>query len=141
MLRFSPSHLAALVAASFVACSSDPPAEQCVPVTVDLACTPAYDPTYENVWTKTFQPSCAKGGSTCHAPPAKQGGIDFSNIDVAFKNLGDRGVVKAGDPACSSLVGRITTTTERRMPPAAERRLPDGEQCAIERWIANGAKR
>lgn len=123
-----------------VACSSDPPAEQCVPVTVDPACTPAYDPTFEQVWTKTFQPSCAKGGSICHASTGKQGGIDFSNIDVAFQNLGARGVVKPGDPACSKIVGRITSTDgARRMPPGAN--IPAGEQCAIERWIANGAKR
>lgn len=141
VVAFLPGmRFACLAAVGLLACSSDPPAEQCVPVAVDLACTPAYDPTFDQVWTKTFQPSCAKGGSICHASTGKQGGIDFSNVDVAFKNLEERGVVKAGDPACSKIVGRISATDgARRMPPGAN--LPAGEQCAIERWIANGAKR
>jgi hypothetical protein len=123
------------------ACSSeDPPADTCVPVAIDAACTPAYEPSFDQVFARTFKPTCAKSGGICHASTGRQGGISFDDADEAFRNLHATGVVRDGDPACSKLVGRITSTDgKRRMPPGAS--LPAGEQCAIERWIANGGKR
>jgi hypothetical protein len=119
---------------------SDPPGDACTPVPVDASCTPAYEPTYEKLFTTTFNPGCVKSGGTCHSSVGHQGGLVFEDIDDSYRRLHDTGVVKDGDPACSPIVARVTSTNGKiRMPPAVQ--LSAGEQCAIERWIAAGAKR
>lgn len=111
----------------------------CLDGGIDLACTPAYPATYDALYTNTFQKSCAASGVSCHAATGRQGGIDFSNPDVAYTALTER-VVKPGAPECSILVHRVISTNGKvRMPPG--RSLPPGEQCAIIKWIAEGAHR
>jgi len=127
-------------------CSSDPAASPraCVPVAPEkasAACTPLYEPSYANVFSKTLQPTCAKSGVSCHASTGKQGGVAFDDADVAYTQLLDTTqAVRAGDPACSAIVARVVATDGNvRMPPG--RSIDPGEQCAIIQWIANGAKR
>lgn len=108
-------------------------------VAVDLACAPANDATYDALYTQTFQPSCARSGVSCHASTGRQGGIDFDDPNASYDALLSRHVAP-GDPACSELVRRITSTDGNvRMPPG--RSLAPEEQCAIVKWIAEGAKR
>lgn len=115
------------------------PPPVCTPVAVDLACTPPYDPTFANVFEKTLKPTCAKSGVSCHAVTGRQGGVAFEDADDAYRDLLD-GKVAAGDPACSSVYARVAATDPNvRMPPG--RSIDPAEQCAIAKWIADGAKR
>lgn len=131
---------AAIVAAGACAADDEPP-PRCIDLPSDVgdACAPAYEPTYANVFSRTLQPSCGKPGVSCHANEGRQGGISFADESSAYDAIVGKSV-RAGDPACSDLVARITSTDGMvRMPPGAS--LPLGERCAIVRWIAEGAKR
>ncbi len=111
----------------------------CIDAGVDLSCTPAYEATYDALYDNVFEPSCASPGFACHAATGRQGGLNFDDRDGAYQVL-TRDKLRAGEPACSVLVHRIVSTDGKvRMPPG--RSLPAGEQCAIVRWIADGAKR
>ncbi|MBX3232405.1 MAG: hypothetical protein KIT84_22535 [Labilithrix sp.] len=103
-------------------------------------CTPAYDPTYDNVYANAFQPSCAKTGFSCHSPEGRQGGLDFFDKEGVFAAMHEQRVVRAGSPECSDVVQRIISTDGFfRMPPGAN--ISAEQQCAIITWIANGANR
>lgn len=130
-----------LLGASNAGCSPNGsgPEPVCLDAGVDVTCTPAYEPSYDALFDRTFKPSCAASGVSCHASTGKQGGIDFDDRDGAYRAL-TQSMVRAGQPECSVLVHRVIATDGRvRMPPG--RSLPAGEQCAIVQWIANGAKR
>lgn len=137
MLR--PSSFASLVLASGLFGCSDPApvAPACAPAPSET-CVPAYEPTFSNVFTKTLLPSCGKSGVSCHAEGA-QGGYRFLEQGEAYRNLHDGNDVVAGNAPCSGLVTRLEATSGKvRMPPG--RSLPEGEICAVRRWIAEGAK-
>ncbi|HSO36435.1 MAG TPA: c-type cytochrome domain-containing protein [Labilithrix sp.] len=119
--------------------SSSAPGGDACDVTVDRACTPAYEPTFDNLFQKTFKPSCALSGASCHAPEGRKAGLVFENADTAHRLLLD-GRVTAGKPECSLLTRRILSTdTAFMMPPGLA--LAPGEQCAIIQWMARGAQR
>jgi hypothetical protein len=125
---------------------SDPPIED-APFCVDAsavpeagACEASVEPTYEALYANTFQPTCAKSGSSCHSSVGKQGGIDFSDKEKAFAALSQNNVARPREPECSKIVQRVIATDGRiRMPPGAN--IPAGEQCAITQWVQNGAQR
>jgi hypothetical protein len=141
MLR--PSSYASLVLVSGLFGCSDPvpgpaPAGPTCPAAPQETCAPAYEPTFSNVFTKTLLPSCGKSGVSCHAEGA-QGGYRFLEQGEAYRNLHDGNDVVAGNAPCSGLVTRLEATSGKvRMPPG--RSLPEGEICAVRRWIAEGAK-
>lgn len=114
------------------------PPSTCVSITTE--CTPAYDPTYANVFSRTLQPSCGKAGVSCHAE-GRQGNLGFVDADDAHRAMiEDTGAVVPGDAACSRLVARlITDDGNLRMPPG--RPLADDEICAVVQWIERGASR
>lgn len=131
-----------------VACSDDAPAGEPAPACANVSpdasspsCTPLYEPSYENVFANTLKPTCAKSGVSCHASTGRQGGLAFEDADESYRMLLESTqAVRAGDPSCSPLVGRIAATDGKvRMPPG--RSLEATEQCSIIQWIANGAKR
>lgn len=113
----------------------------CVAASTYAACTPLYEPKYDEIFARTFKVSCASSGVSCHASTGRQGGINFDDADEAYRNIvTDTRAVRPSNAECSPLVFRIAATDGRiRMPPG--RSLDPGEQCAIARWIANGAKR
>ncbi len=118
-------------------CSDD-----CVAVPVD--CAPLYAPSFDNVFTRTLVPTCASGGSSCHAPSGGRGGLVFEDQAAAYDALvghaaGSGGTrVIAGDAGCSLLVQKLESTDEAfQMPPGSPLSAP--ERCAIEQWIADGA--
>lgn len=103
------------------------------------SCTPPYEPTYDNLYTNTFQPTCAKTGFSCHSPEGRQGNLNFFDKEGVYKQLLNR-PVKAGNPECSNLVQRVVSLDGyQRMPPGKS--LPTGDQCAIIEWVRAGAKR
>lgn len=130
-----------------LSCTSDggesrPPAPACAnAVAPAAACTPLYEPSYDNVFARTLKPTCAKSGVSCHASTGRQGGLSFEDAEEAYGQLLDTTqTARPGDPSCSVLVARVVATDGNfRMPPG--RSIDPGEQCAIALWIANGAKR
>jgi hypothetical protein len=117
---------------------SSPPAPACV--TVDRACAPAYEPTFDNIFTKTLQPSCALAGSSCHASAGQKGGLALDNVDTAYRLLMQNQRAIAKDPECSVLARRLQSTdTAVMMPPGLA--LAQAERCAIIQWMARGALR
>jgi len=121
--------------------NAEPPAPVCLEAgVIDTACAAAYTPTYDELYTRTLQPTCAKSGASCHASTGKQGGLDFSDKEAVYAAMLKNNVARAGQPECSSVVQRVIATDGLvRMPPGAN--IPAGEQCALIQWIANGAKR
>jgi hypothetical protein len=133
--------LALLPMLALAACPStdeeDPPV--CLEAGSLAPCTPAYEPTYDNLYANTFQPSCAKSGVSCHSPEGHQGGLNFFDKGAVYGELTKHSAV-AGNPECSELVQRVIALDGFvRMPPGKS--LPAGEQCAIIEWIRAGAKR
>lgn len=122
-------------------CPADPAPEPviCLEAGAFAPCTPAYEPTYDNVYANTFQPTCAKSGFSCHSPEGKQGGLDFFDKEKVFTELQAR-AVKPGSPECSILAQRLISLDPLiRMPPGKS--VEESQQCAVIQWIANGAKR
>ena len=102
-------------------------------------CTPAYEPTYDNLYANTFQPTCAKSGFSCHSPDGHQGGLNFFDKEAVYGQMVGHSV-RAGSPECSVLVQRVLSTDGfQRMPPGKS--IPAGEACAIIAWVRDGAKR
>ncbi len=110
---------------------------------LDLACAPLYEPTFDQIYTRTLKPTCAISGASCHASEGAMGGLVFADADGAYAALLGQGGAKprvvAGDAACSLVIERVDATDSKVMPPGAP--LADAERCAIAQWIQNGAKR
>ncbi len=116
-------------------CSSPGQAGACK-APAPTTCSQLYDPTFDQVFTRTLQPTCAAGGSSCHS--AGKGGFLVDTIDATYTRISARLV--AGKPECSEVVDRLySTETGYAMPPGAQ--LSEAERCSIVKWIAAGAKR
>lgn len=117
------------------------PGDEGTCVEVDLACQPLYEPTFDNVYSRTLEPTCGAAGSQCHAREGAQNGLIFADPDEAYEHLLSAGepLVVPGDPACSPVVRRIEATGALQMPPGDP--LPAAERCSIIQWIENGAER
>jgi hypothetical protein len=121
-------------------CASDPSPSAPACVAVDRACAPAYEPTFDNVFTKTLQPSCALAGSSCHASAGHNGGLVLDDPETAYRLLMQNQRAIAKDPECSALTRRLESTdTAVMMPPGLP--LAQAERCAIIQWMARGALR
>ncbi|MBL4633867.1 MAG: hypothetical protein JKY56_08340 [Kofleriaceae bacterium] len=109
---------------------------QCIEVQSE--CNPLYQPTFDEVFSRTLKPGCAIAGS-CHSGPQAQAGLRMDEADEAYRLLVTQGRLLPGDPSCSLLTRRLVGSGGGVMPPGAM--LSDNERCAIEKWIADGAKR
>lgn len=110
-------------------------------VTVDPACTPRYEPTFPNIYDNTLRDSCGSQSGVCHSAQGRRGGLSLESSDVAYAQLTAEGGgrVIPGDPACSEMIVRLHGDGEDYlMPPGAP--LPAADRCAIEQWIAGGAR-
>lgn len=109
-------------------------------VTVNLDCAPLYQPTFDEVFARTLESSCASGGGSCHGSSGKRGGLTLTDVDEAHAALVSGGRVLPGDAACSELVVRLEGAGESwSMPPG--RQLSEAERCAIRQWVDRGAAR
>jgi hypothetical protein len=110
---------------------------------INPQCTPAFDPTWDNVHRFVISKSCAAEGPGCHGSQGKQGGLDMSSQMAAYEGLvngvGGKPRVMKGDASCSVLTERIETDDANKRMPKLGQKLPDGDRCAIEKWIAAGA--
>jgi hypothetical protein len=124
--------LAALLAV-LTGCPDDgPPA--CV--TVETSCSPLYEPTFQNVYSRTLQNGCGGALGACHgANPV--GGMSLVNPSTAYTSLLD-GRVKAGDASCSEIIVRTNAPgKDYQMPPGIT--LGEPERCSLIQWVAAGA--
>jgi len=104
------------------------------------ACTPQYEPTFDNVYQNTILTRCATGGGSCHLAGAAKGGLVLEGIDAAYDGLVTAGRVVAGDPECSLVIRRLEATRDRgMMPPGTP--LTEPERCAVTLWVRQGAER
>jgi hypothetical protein len=149
VLMISPAfwRISSPLALALLACgcggSGDTEPEPQCSTNIDLACKPLYTPTFDQVYTRTLQPTCAQAGGSCHSAEGAMGALVFADPDAAYAALlGQSGAeprVVAGDAACSLITGRLYDTGSRVMPPGSP--LADAERCAVVLWIQNGAKR
>ena len=136
MLRFvSAAALAAWVAGG-TACGGEE--KRCVEL--DLECTPAYPPTFDDIYDNTIMMRCGRTDGICHNAMSRAGGMSFATADEAYDALLD-GRVEPGDPACSEVVRRIESDSLSFNMPLGDDVLEPDVKCAIERWIADGAER
>ncbi|MBX3162525.1 MAG: hypothetical protein KF773_41565 [Deltaproteobacteria bacterium] len=111
----------------------DPPA--CIDV--DLSCAELYEPTFENVYTRTLAVGCGATATACHSAAGRQGGMSFETMQTAFTSL-RAGRVVPGDAACSEVIVRTSSPGESyQMPPGSALTAP--ERCALIKWVQNGA--
>ena len=107
-------------------------------VDLPVSCDPLYEPTFDNVYTNTLQPTCGFEGTACHSADGAQGGLVFAELEASYDNVLDR--IEPGDPACSLLIQRIDAPdVADAMPPGDP--LSEAERCAIRMWIDAGAER
>ena len=137
MIRRSALLLSFALAVSCSSSAADPVV--CLEAGALAACTPAYEPTYDNLYANTFQPTCAKSGFSCHSPDGHQGGLNFFDKETVYREMVGHSA-RPGSPECSTLVQRVLSKDGfQRMPPGQS--IAEGEQCAIIQWIRDGAKR
>jgi hypothetical protein len=120
-------------------CPKTPPPE-CK--TIETACAPGYEPTFENVWTHTIEQSCGSTKSSCHSSSGESG-MSLATIDDAYASLVEGGRVKPFDPSCSELIVRTSSPgTDYAMPPSGgSAAISDPTRCALILWVNMGAMR
>jgi len=101
-------------------------------------CQPLYQPTFDEVFARTLTPRCAINGGACHSGSNAKKGLRMDEIEEAYSLLVNGGRVLPGDSACSLLSIRLEGGGGV-MPPGAQ--LSEAERCAVQTWVANGAKR
>src|SRR6185295_14155116 len=82
-------------------CGNDYQSTDDCSTSVDLACKPGYEPTFDNLFQNTLQPSCALSGGSCHAAAGHQAGLVLDDVEIAHQTLLERGRAVPGKPECS----------------------------------------
>jgi hypothetical protein len=122
---------------ALVAAGCGPSPRHCVDAGGLPSCEAVPAPAFATLHAAVIGPSCAVSGPSCHSDEAAAGDLALGTPDSARAILLEL-YVAPGEPACSELVRRVTST-ERfvQMPPA--RPLSVEEQCAILAWVREGA--
>ena len=114
---------------------------------LDEDCEPSIPATFDSLYTNIVQVRCSVSGDSpsCHSAKSKQGGLDLSTPARAYDGLvgktkDGRERVLPGDPECSTLMERVEADDDTLRMPRNEERLAAGLRCAIQQWIAEGAK-
>jgi len=124
----------AALAGGAAGCPSDPP-PACI--TVDTACAPLYQPTFDNIYPMTLRDTCGSQRASCHSAAGRQGGMSFQDSQHAFDAL-RAGRVMPGDPGCSKLIVRTDSPgASYQMPPGDP--LTEAERCVLIQWVQSGA--
>jgi hypothetical protein len=135
--------VALVCAASLAACGGDSQGASCL-AELDLECDPTWPATFDSIYERKLEDSCASSDANCHGRAGNKGGLTLEGPDEAYDALlgigQDHPRVLPGDPECSILMQRLESTDPTiAMPPG--RPLTEGERCAVRQWIANGAER
>lgn len=113
--------------------NDDPPA--CVDI--DVACSPLYVPTFDNVYANTLQSGCGSTAVACHSREGRAGNMSFEDPATAHAAL-LAGRVVPGDASCSEMIVRTEGEGEDYlMPPGAP--MSAAERCALIQWVQAGA--
>lgn len=88
---------------------------------------------------KQVQPILAKHCLECHGHETREGGLRLtSRVDLLIRNDSGETAIREGHSVDSSLIQRITSSGDDRMPPEGDR-LPAEEVQTLRDWIDNGA--
>jgi hypothetical protein len=124
----------AVVFAALAGCPSEEAPPACV--TVETACTPLYEPTFDNVYNSTLRAGCGSLLSACHSASGV-GEMSLAGPAEAHGALLD-GRVTPGDPGCSELIVRTGAPgKDYQMPPGVT--LSAAERCSLILWVQAGA--
>ena len=144
--RVAPRLLFCLVLAAGAACGDDGdgPELECVEG-LDAQCVDGFPPTWDNVYEFVIEQRCGgASGVSCHGPDGLQGGLGLYSKQAAYDGLvggvGGEPRVIPNDPACSVLMQRIETSDKSLRMPLDAQPLSAADRCAIQHWIAAGAK-
>jgi mono/diheme cytochrome c family protein len=74
----------------------------------------------------------------CHSGPSAAAGLRLDSLEGVLAGSAKGPVVRAGDPAASELLRRLTGSSQPRMPMTGPPFLSDAEIARVERWIAGG---
>lgn len=106
-------------------------------VELPQGCTPQYEPTFDNIHSRTLTASCAVSGGACHANAGAAGGFSMAEAEEAYDGVSSR---VSDDSGCGLLARRLFSDDPSfQMPPGKP--LSDGELCAIAKWLEAGAAR
>lgn len=148
--------LGSVLCACAVACgpSEDEarPVPLCLAQAADATCTEvaygmhsgAIAPTFNEIFTRTLQPSCGSNAS-CHAGANAQHGLHLDDEATAYRDLmaenaaGTTARVIPNDVKCGELIVRLETPNEPWTMPKGDH-LPENVLCVIRHWIADGAQ-
>lgn len=91
-------------------------------------------------FVRLVQPILAKNCYACHGTDEAEAGLRFTDRESALAETesGDHAIV-AGDIEASTLIARITSTDDDRMPPEGDP-LTEKEIEILRRWIGQGAQ-
>lgn len=128
-----------LVLASPLGCAQNE-AAACLETVAEVDCQPEYEPTFENIYTRTLLARCAVGGGACHLAGAAHGGLVLDSIEAAYSGLVSDGRVVSMDPNCSILIDRIEREGQPGLMPP-NNPLSEAERCAVTLWVRGGALR
>jgi hypothetical protein len=104
----------------------------------------AISPTFNEIFTRTLQPSCGSNAS-CHAGDNPQNGLRLDDEAVAYQGLmaknaaGTTARVIPNDLTCGELIVRLETPNEPWTMPKGGH-LPENLLCVIRHWIDDGAQ-
>jgi hypothetical protein len=128
---------AALALTGCTGCQTTEPPPACF--TVDTSCAPLYPtPSFANVYSMTITRSCGSDRSSCHSTNGDSG-MSFATEQAAFDGLAR--YVMPGDPSCSELVVRTSSTGHSYSMPKGSTPLIPAERCALIQWVQGGAPR
>jgi len=128
--------LSAILAACSGCPGSEPP-PACF--TVDPSCAPLYQPTsFTKVFTETIAADCGSSKGSCHSASGDSG-LSFASEQEAYDGLMAEHV-KPGDPSCSELVVRTSSTGKDYTMPQGSA-LIASERCSLVKWVELGAPR
>jgi hypothetical protein len=129
-----------------LALSGCPADDDGLPACIDFdaqACTPLFEPTFDEVHEEVLAPRCALAGGSCHGNPDADGaenGFVITDADATHSVLLD-GFVEPGDPSCSLLMVRLNVDDPDELMPPGTQPLDESTRCSIAQWIAAGAER
>jgi hypothetical protein len=108
-------------------------------------CSPVLSTDYNTLYQDVFSKRCgtANGGMSCHGGLSSQGGLSLADSNAAYNALlgnGSHARVIPGNPECSPLMARLTSSDPNVRMPKGEAALGAGVICAVQIWIREGAR-
>ena len=126
-----------------VACGDDVEAEDDNAHLPAEDCAPLYEPTFAEIQTRTFIPTCSPEGGSCHATEGAASGLILDDDQAYDRLLGvdrPRALVVPGSAEDSVLAHRVSRTEDMGFVMPLGMPMDDPEICTIVTWIREGAQ-